>query len=132
MQQRLTAEQVLAELARIRASMPLHRISRVAKRKRTDHRLKTSSMEEFEGEAIAEALEAMADDARALADAAMQAAIEKALDIYYVTEQLARDPEHANLIPHVDNMRRAYENQFGRAIPSKEETELRRTGAAAA
>ena len=139
MQQRLTAEQVrmnaeqvLAALARLRASMPLHRITRAANRKRTDHRLETASIDEFEAEAIAEALEAMADDARALADAAMQAAIEKALDIYYVTEQLARDPQHAELIPHLDNMRRAYERQFGCAVPSKEETEARRAGGAAA
>jgi hypothetical protein len=73
----------------------------------------------------------MADDARALAAAAIESAVEHALDVYYTAEELALQPDHANLIPHVENMRRAYHEHYGRAIPTKEETERRRAREAA-
>lgn len=46
----------------------------------------------------------------------------KALEIYYAAEELARDPEHAELIPHVARMREAYERDYGVPIPPKGES----------
>ncbi|MEA2491650.1 MAG: hypothetical protein QOH21_3442 [Acidobacteriota bacterium] len=126
MQHRLDTEQVLAGLAKIRATMPLHRIRRTAHPPRATTRTDARTTEDFEMEAIADALESLADDARALAAAAIESAVEQALDVYYAAAELARQPEHANLIPHMENMRRAYHEQYGHAIPTKEETERRR------
>ncbi|HYK04607.1 MAG TPA: hypothetical protein VE974_22840 [Thermoanaerobaculia bacterium] len=52
------------------------------------------------------------------------------LDIYYAAEELARDPEHVHLVEHVEKMRRSYEAEEGRPIPSKEETLARRAAGA--
>ena len=41
-------------------------------------------------------------------------------------EELARDPAHANVILHVEALRKAHQNSYGRTIPTKEETEARR------
>jgi hypothetical protein len=50
----------------------------------------------------------------------MEEAYRKALDVYYTAEELARNPEHAELLPHVDAMRQAHEAQYGRPIPPKQ------------
>lgn len=42
-----------------------------------------------------------------------------ALEIYYVAEELSRDPAHADVIPHVEAMRRGHERDFGRGIPER-------------
>lgn len=134
--QRVNAEEVLANLAKIRAGMPLHRIRRPATPKPTRTRLDArtldvQSVEEFELEAIADALETMADDARALAAASYQSALEMALDVFYAAEELARDPAHPDLVALVENMRRVYQSEYGTAIPTKAETERRRAEEAA-
>jgi hypothetical protein len=128
MQKRPKTEQVLEELGKIRAMMPLHRIKqRALKPKRSaSERIRARSMEEFELQALAEALEQMADDAHAISEGIMADLIEKSLDVYYTTEELSRDPEHAHLIEHVEKIRTSYQKDFGRPIPTKEETEQRR------
>lgn len=66
-----------------------------------------------------EAVESLAGEVRTLADRRMEEARRKALEIYYEAEELARDPAHAELVPHVEAMRRAYEAQYGKPIPPR-------------
>lgn len=77
------------------------------------------AMSEFEASAAADALESLAGEVRTLADRRMAEVHQKALEVYYTAEELAKDPAHAELIPHVEAMRRAYEAQYGRPIPPK-------------
>lgn len=119
-------EEAFGTLAKIRAAMPL---PVRAARPSEDRRMDAWSIEEFEGEALADAIEALADDVRAMVEEMRRRTFEKALDVYYTTEELARDPANANLIEHVENMRRAYESQYGCPIPTKEETARRRAAA---
>jgi hypothetical protein len=51
----------------------------------------------------------------------MEEAYRWALDAYYTAEELARDPAHAELVPHVEAMQRAHEAQYGKPIPPKRE-----------
>ena len=126
MQPRFNAEQILATLAKIREKMPLDQFPPAKKRQPIESDIGPQSMEDFELLTVAEALESLADDARAIANGATKALIENALDVYYAAEELSHDPEHAELIPQVENRRRAYESHYGHAIPTKEETERRR------
>jgi hypothetical protein len=145
MQQPMNTERLLAELAKVRAAMPLHRIRRKLKPKRTSERLNTLSlnalslnalslntlsMEDFELETVADALETMVEETNAVVEALEESLFAQALDIYYAAEELARDPEHAHLIEYVEKMRRSYEAEEGRPMPSKEETLARRAAGA--
>jgi hypothetical protein len=76
-------------------------------------------MEAFEMETLAEALESFADELSESVEMARQKALEKALEIYYEAEKLAKDPEHADLIPYVEQMREAYRRDFGTDIPER-------------
>ncbi|HYK04395.1 MAG TPA: hypothetical protein VE974_21775 [Thermoanaerobaculia bacterium] len=127
----MNTERLLAELAKVRGAMPLHRIRRKLKPKHTSERLHArplnmQSMEDFELETVAEALETMVEETSAVVEALEESLFEQALDIYYAAEELARDPEHAHLVEQVEKMRRSYEMEEGRPIPSKEETLARR------
>jgi hypothetical protein len=42
-----------------------------------------------------------------------------ALEIYYAAEKLAKNPEHAHLIPYVEQMRAVYLRDFGTEIPER-------------
>jgi hypothetical protein len=123
MKKRFDAERVLGELARIRAAIPLRGS---APRREKTQRMDARTAEEFELEAVADALEALADDVRLMVETATAEAMEKALDVYYAAEELARDPANTEVAEHVEKMRKAYEDHYKRPIPSKEETEKRR------
>jgi hypothetical protein len=75
------------------------------------------AMSDFDTLAAADALGALADEIQFCIDRRMEEAYLKALDVYYAAEDLARDPAHAELIPHVKAMRRAHEEQYGKPIP---------------
>ena len=77
------------------------------------------AMEAFEMETLAEALESFADELGESIEMARQKAFEKAMEIYYEAEKLAKDPEHANLIPYVEQMREIYRRDFGKDIPER-------------
>jgi len=77
------------------------------------------ALHEFELLSAAEALGTLADEIQAECDRRMEAAYRAALEIYYKAEELARDPEHAELIPHVAAMRTAHEAQYGKPIPAR-------------
>lgn len=120
---KMDAEAILAKLTEIRRSIP-----RLKTKPRPENKSLTAarSLEDFENLAVIEALESLADDVHTAVEEARQQAYEKALDVYYAAEELARDPEHAELIAQVEAMRQAHQSSYGRPIPSKEATEARR------
>ena len=127
MQPKFNAEQILAVLAKIREGMPLDKFPRPAKTQEpTESDMGPQSLEDFEMLTVAEALESLAADARAVVDGANKAVLENALDIYYAAEELSLNPEHPELIPQVEAMRRAWESHYGEPVPTKEQTERRR------
>lgn len=121
---KFNAEPILRELAEMRKSIPhLDKIeprrTGDGRQRSTDGGIEPRTAEEFEYAALADALQSLADDVSAAVDHAKTQAMEAALRIYYAAEDLARDPEHAHLIPHVQQMREAYERDYGRPIPPK-------------
>lgn len=115
---KLDAALILSRLAEMRKSIP--RLEETSRRPSTDGILEDCrTAEDFEYAAVADALQSMADDLHAAVDKARAEATAAALEIYYKAEELSRDPEHADLIPHVERMREAYERQFGKPVPEK-------------
>ena len=121
---RIDAEGILKKLAELRKSVPY--IDKLPPRKNAPEGRTTlldeaaiKDLEDFDYLAVADGLRSLADDIQAAIDQAHANALEKALEIYYTAEELARDPAHADLIPHVEAMRKAYEHQYGGPIPPK-------------
>jgi len=120
---KLDAEPILRKLAEMRKSIPY--LDPVPSRRPGDGRaaaldgIPLESPEDFEYAAVAEALESLADDLGATIEKKRAEMTAKALEVYYTAEELARDPEHADLIPHVERMRQAYLNDHGRPIPPR-------------
>jgi len=117
---KLDAEPILRRLAEIRKSIPF--LDQNPPRRSDDGRLRPEGIqprtaEEFEYAALAEGLESLADELSTAIATQQAKALEGALSIYYAAEELARDPEHADLIPQVERMREAYESSYGRPIP---------------
>lgn len=77
------------------------------------------ALELFEMETLANALESFAGELSDSIETAQQQAMAGALEIYYAAEKLAKDPEHAHLIPLVEQMRAVYLRDFGRDIPER-------------
>ena len=77
------------------------------------------ALEDFALTTAAESLELIAGQIEALIEHKLETAYRMALDVYYKAEELARDPEHAHLVEHVENMRRAHQEQYGRGIPER-------------
>jgi len=105
----MNAEPILQKLSEIRNAIP----------QVPQPRRETIVIEDFEYAAVADALEAMGDDLAAAITGAQTALAGKCLEIYYAAEELSRDPAHVDLVPHVEEMRRAYERSYGRAIPPR-------------
>lgn len=116
------AESILRQLAEIRRAIP--RVA-PAPPPATDGRahdvdgMSSWSEEDFDYAAVADGLSSLSDELSAAIDHAAAAATAKALEIYYAAEELARDPAHAELIPHVERMRAAYERDFSRPVPAR-------------
>jgi len=122
---KLDAEPILELLARMRKSLPpfdpnVRRPSEDSRTRIADD-FKVETAEDFEWAAVIDGMESLAADVRTMVDQMRAQAIEAALKIYYTTEELSRDPEHAYLIPLVEQMRAAYQRDFGRPIPPKGE-----------
>ena len=77
------------------------------------------ALEDFELLAAADSLQILADQIHATVERRQQELYEKCIKAYYVAEEMAQDPEHADLIPHVENLRRAHLAQYGRPIPPR-------------
>ena len=119
---KIDVEGVLDTLASIRKQIP--HLPAVPPRRETtvDEPLPAGSeeaMELFEMETLAVALESFAEEVSAAVDDAQQKAMAEAMKIYYAAEELAKDPEHAHLIPYVEQMRAIYRRDFGKDIPKK-------------
>jgi hypothetical protein len=113
---KMDAEAILAKLTEIRRSIP-----RLKTKPRPENKSLAAarSLEDFENLAVIEALESLADDVHTAVEEARETAYQQALKVYYAAEELARDPEHAELIAHVEAMRQAHQNSYGRPIPPK-------------
>jgi len=77
------------------------------------------AMELFEMETLADALESFAGEVSDSIEAAREKALAGALEIYYAAEELSKDPEHAHLIPLVEQMRESYRRDYGTDIPKR-------------
>ena len=125
---KLNAQEILEKLTELRKRLP-----EIADLPRTSLGNEGRSMfpdgmpaeteEDFEYAAVIDALQSMADDVDAIIARKKQRALESALEIYYVMEQLARDPAHADLLPRLEEMRSAYQREFGKAIPDREQAD---------
>jgi hypothetical protein len=115
---RLDAEAVLRRLAEIRKGIPFL-ADRPPVMKRTDERSKARTVEEFEEQAVIDGLESLSDELSAAIQERHAKAVQEALRVYYTAEEMAKDPAHADLIPHVKSMREAYEKSYGHPIPPK-------------
>jgi hypothetical protein len=78
------------------------------------------SREEAMTEFTIDALQALADDMQSVLDRRMETLYQRSLDVYYAAEELARQPEHAHLVEHVEAMRRAHEKEYGVPPPPRE------------
>ena len=124
---KLDAELILRKLAEMRRSIPFldeapPRPAEDGTRTAVDGMTAPFPMEteeDFEYAAVYEAAQSLADDLSAVIDQKRARLEEQVLEIYYAAEELARDPEHAHLIPHVEKMRAAYEHDHGCPIPPR-------------
>ena len=73
----------------------------------------------FEMETLADALESFAGELSASIEASEEKLMADALEVYYAAEALSKDPEHAHLIPYVEEMRAIYRRDFGKEIPER-------------
>jgi hypothetical protein len=71
-------------------------------------------------EFAAEGLDDLDASMRTIIDQRVENVYRQALEVYYATEELARDPANAHLIPHVEAMRRGHERDYGVPIPPRE------------
>ena len=78
------------------------------------------AIEAFELGTLAGAIESLAGDLSASIEAAEQKLMADALEVYYAAERLSKEPEHAHLIPYVEQMQAIYRRDFGREIPARE------------
>ena len=129
MKKRFKAAPVLEQLAAIRAAIPRHLRPAKPKPPKNDEGATTGSftggtlteddIETFEMEAVAEGLESLMSELSESLDAAQERLSKQAMEIYYAAEELAKDPAHADLIPHEQAMREAYEKEHGHPIPPR-------------
>ena len=119
---KLNAEPILRKLAEMRKSIPYldEALPRPADEGRTAlDGFPLETAEDFEYAAVAAGLQSLADDLSAVIEQKRARLEEQALEIYYTAEELARDPEHADLIPVVERMRQAYQHDYGCPIPPR-------------
>jgi hypothetical protein len=130
----IDAEGILSKLVEMRKSIPFLKDtppSPTGKNATLDGHMLSGPIDAetitaFDYQAVADGIAALASELQTAIEDAQTKAIDTALDAYYKAEELAREPEHADLIPHVQEMREAYQESYGRPIPSREETERER------
>jgi hypothetical protein len=119
---KLDAEPILRKLAEMRKSIPY--MDEAPPRPASDGRavlegIPLETPEDFEYAAVIEALESLAGDLNAVIEQKRARLEADALEVYYTAEELARDPAHADLIPVVERLRQAYQNDHGKPIPPR-------------
>lgn len=117
----IDAEGILGKLAEIRKSLPRQYMpdkpAAAGHEGRSLGGLQPQSMREFDYLAVADGLESLAADLSEASRLAQEKATADALKVYYTAEELAKDPANADLIPHVEKMRQAYQESYGKPIP---------------
>lgn len=78
------------------------------------------ALEDFDVLAAADSLRILADQIQATIDRRAQEMYQRCLGAFYVAEEMAKDPAHAELIPHVEALRAAHLKQYGKPIPPKQ------------
>ena len=121
MSKEIDAEAILRTLADIRRSVPyeLAPLPPQGKARPIAAAANAETTIDFEMDTVAEELEGLTAQLSAALEQARAKLLADALRVYYATEELARDPANAHLIPHVEAMRRAYERDYGVPIPAK-------------
>ena len=128
MKKRFKAAPILEQLAAIRTAIPHHLRPATPRPRKNDEgargtftggTLTEDDIETFEMEAVADGLESLMSELSESLDAAQERLAKQAMEIYYAAEELAKDPAHADLIPHVEAMREAYEKDHGHPIPPR-------------
>jgi hypothetical protein len=122
---KMDAQAILATLEQIRSQLPKTEKPRPARRKNDEGRIDARSIEDFEMAAIIEGLESLADDVHAIVEEKQAKVLDEVLRIYYVSEELSREPGNEELVKYCEDMRTAYQKDYGRPIPSRAESEAR-------
>ena len=81
------------------------------------------TLQDFEMLAVADAVESLAAELSATLDETERTLFEQALDVYYAAEDLTREGEHPEILLHLEAMRQAYEQSYGRPIPPRDRRE---------
>ena len=92
---------------------------------------RAEAMHDFDALAAVDALTTLMGQVQEFLDRRQEELYWKAVEVYYQAVELARDPEHAHLAAHVENIREAHLRQYGRPIPPRRvtpEVERRRPG----
>jgi hypothetical protein len=121
--EKLDAELILRELTAIRRKIPF--LDEGTPRQSEDARtpsfddMPLETEEDFEWAAVLDGIESFASDLTAAMDRKRAELIETGLRVYYAAEEASRDPANAHLIEQVEEMRAAFERDYGRPIPPK-------------
>ena len=122
---KMDAQAILATLEQIRSQLPKTEKPRPPRRKNDEGRIDARSIEDFEMAAVIAGLESLADDVHAIVEEKQAKVLDEVLKIYYVSEELAREPGNEELVKYCEDMRTAYQKDYGRPIPSRAESEAR-------
>jgi hypothetical protein len=116
---RVDAQKILAELADMRSRIPYlkDKPPRKPDPSAMDGRYDALSLEEFEFMAVADGLRAFAEDLNESIAEQQAKVMVTAMTVYYTAVELSKQPEHADLIPHVEKMRNAFEKEYGEPPP---------------
>jgi len=124
---KLDAEPILEILAQMRKSLPP--FDRTAPRPSEDHRTRAAdgveveTEEDLEWAAVTDGIQSLLEDVQTMVAQKRARLHEDVMKIYYAMEEAVRDPENAHLIPHLEQMREAYQRDYGTPIPPKGERE---------
>jgi hypothetical protein len=118
----IDAKAILSTLTDIRKSLPAEYMPETPAAPEREGRstlrgLRPQSLREFDYLAVADGLESLAADLSEVSRRAQEKVMADAMKIYYTAEELAKDPANADLIPHVEKMRKAYFDSYGTEIP---------------
>ena len=78
---------------------------------------------DFELAAIRDAITAFRDELSETLEAIDAHLVPDFIDVYYTIEEMVQDPEHADLIPRLESLRKAYFRAYGTPIPPKPKTQ---------
>ena len=117
---KLEPQKIFDLVEQVRNTIPERYRAAPKPRKSEDTRMAEASNEqEFELLAVADALSTLADELGESIRIANEKLLQDCLNIYYTTEELVQDPANAHLLPHLEEMRKAYEKSYGHPPPPR-------------